>query len=86
MSAKLRLEQCCTAEGCVRPARELGGYCTRCWQGLSPECRAFLIWEADLTTDAEPEVTESIDTQAIALCVELEAILDVPWDEGRRAA
>jgi hypothetical protein len=81
MSVELRWGQCCVTEGCLRPARELGGHCTRCWQGLAPFERALLQWEASPAEDTEP-----IDSQAIALCVELEAILDLPAIEPKRWA
>lgn len=50
MSARLRREQCCVAledgKRCQRPQRELGRLCTRHWQALSPQSRAFLKWSA----------------------------------------
>jgi hypothetical protein len=66
MSVKLRRDRCCIGqvEGdwgdlhpCLRPARELGGYCTACWRGLSPERRDVLRWEAGI----EPVVVSRVD-------------------------
>lgn len=49
MTVRLRKEQSCVTEGCLRPARELGDLCTRCWQGLTPSERHHLQWLATAT-------------------------------------
>lgn len=50
MTVRLRTEQSCVRPGCLRPAREAGGYCTACWRGLTATERAVLTWEADQRT------------------------------------
>ncbi|HEX4363003.1 MAG TPA: hypothetical protein VHZ75_00520 [Solirubrobacteraceae bacterium] len=45
---RLRTDRCCTSHACLRPARELGGLCSHCWRGATPETRAILRWEAEL--------------------------------------
>jgi hypothetical protein len=46
---RLRTDRCCTSHACLRPARELGGLCSQCWRGATPETRSVLRWEAELS-------------------------------------
>ena len=43
----------CVINGCMRPARELGGYCTRCWMNLSP-ARRLALQEGGDTEPIDP--------------------------------
>lgn len=45
-------EQCVVAD-CMRPARELGGYCTRCWMALTALERQMMQEDAALRTLTE---------------------------------
>jgi hypothetical protein len=62
MSCNLRRDQCCVTirdgEHCLAPARELGGHCTRCFQALSSEQRAFLNWEASWTLGVPEQIAQ----------------------------
>ena len=62
----------CCVKACMAPVRFHGNYCARHYYGLSAAQRAALEWE-----DAQP--TEPIDTEAIAECVALEALLAIEW-------
>ncbi len=80
MTSRLRREQCCTVDGCLRPARELGGHCTTCWRSLSPERRDVLRWEA--SADAAAQDTDEFSAadvmRAAAELLELEAAFALP--------
>lgn len=80
-----RIGACCSRAGCTRPARELGGLCTPHWLGLLPAARWSLQMAAEMQLDSVQQ-TEPVDSPAIVEACALEAILDVPWDERRRAA
>lgn len=74
---EIRLGAECSRAGCRRAARELGGYCTRCWMALTAATRAHLVWLRDVDRQA--------DAAAIA---ELRAhfALDAREPPGREAA
>ncbi len=80
MPTNLRREQCCTVEGCLRPARELGGYCTTCWRGLAPEKRDVLRWQAEngaAGTRRDAPRPRSVSEYAAATDAEARAAADV---------
>ncbi len=57
--------------GCHRPARELGGYSTACWMGLTPMQRKVLQEDADRergdTIAFEPVTLDSTAREIAAL-------------------
>lgn len=80
MPAELRWEQTCVKHVCKAPAREAGGFCTRCWLALTPAERDIVRWEAS-------QPTEPIDTLALRdACTGLEAALLLEWTEDLRPA
>ena len=45
MSPVRRLGPTCTNHSCMAPVHEHGGYCPRCFLGMSPEQRARVVGE-----------------------------------------
>jgi hypothetical protein len=78
MSVRLRHDQCCIAlhdgKRCQRPARELGGFCTTCFRGLSASTRDVLRWEAAWSVDVE-EPPEPLPPVAWDIARAAEALL-----------
>ncbi len=66
-----RLGPTCTVHACMAPVRELGGFCTKHWQGLSAAQRAGLKWD-----DEHAQPTEPIDA--------LEVVAAIPAFDGVR--
>ena len=56
----------CCVHGCMRPVRELGGYCIQHFMALSPLQRRCLQDDAEWGLDAPVQPTEPIDSLAIA--------------------
>ena len=82
MTVKLRLDQTCVRHDCLAPAREEGGFCTRCWLAMTPAERDIVRWAAE-------QPTEPIDTPTLidALdCTGLEAALLLEWSDDLRPA
>lgn len=70
----------CVVHACMRPARELGGYCIQHWMGLSP------LQRKSLQEDVRGGDTDPIDSRAVAECRALQDLFDLPAVEPRRAA
>lgn len=68
--------------GCGRPARELGGHCTRCWLALTTAERAHLQWleEVDRGARAAAAAREVRDLDEL---LELDLDKTMPDSEWR---
>ncbi len=74
MSIRLRRDQCCCVEGCLRPARDFG-YCSACWRGLTAARRSVERLAAGQDTD---EFDAAEVQRAAAQVARLESWLALP--------
>jgi hypothetical protein len=81
MTVRLRRENCCENPGCTRP-RHIGSLCAQCFQGATAARRSVELL-AHRAASEEKQPTEPIDSLAVALCVELEAIFELPAVEPK---
>lgn len=57
---EIRLGDECSRAACRAPARELGGYCTRCWMALTAAARSHLVWLRDVERRAAAEEVDAL--------------------------
>ena len=63
---QIRLGRACVL-GCGRPARELGGHCTRCWMALPAAERAHAVWLDEVNRGAAAAAAASEVRELAAL-------------------
>lgn len=63
-TTKLRLDQCCEREGCIKPARH-GGLCSSCFMAATPGQRAVCKLVDDVPAMTPEQLTTDLQFWAI---------------------